>query len=521
MKDKKMIVIILAALGLVAILFAVLLMNNKKEIVTYQVMFNTSGGTSVETQVINEGDKVTKPVDPTKEGYIFVEWQLDGISYDFNQIVTKDLTLNAKWTKVEEGKETYVVKFNSDGGTTISNQVIEKGNKVTKPSDPTKEGYIFKGWFLEDKTYDFNSVIEKDIELTAKWERITYTVKFNSNGGSNVTSKTIGEGDKVTKPGNPSREGYAFVEWQLNGKAYDFNSKVTKNIELKAVWKELAKYTVTFNSDGGSNLASQSIYEGNKVTKPGNPTKEDYTFVEWQLDGKAYDFNSKVTKNIELKAVWKKVNKYTATFNSDGGTNVTSQTVVEGNKVTKPGNPTKDDYTFVEWQLDGKPYDFNSKVTKNIELKAVWKKVNKYTVTFNSDGGSNVISQTITEGNKVIKPQNPTKEGYNFNGWTLNGNNYDFNSVVNSDITLTAKWSQKNYTVVAKKADLTAPFSRVLTVYEDGVEKEVKTIQYIDGVTICSGTNPNVNYYAINEETELKLVLNSGTVVTASLTIEN
>ena len=90
MKDKKMIVIILAVLGLVAILFAVLLMNNKEEIVTYQVMFNTDGGTYVETQIINEGTKVTKPADPTREGYIFVEWQLDGIAYDFNQIVTKN-----------------------------------------------------------------------------------------------------------------------------------------------------------------------------------------------------------------------------------------------------------------------------------------------------------------------------------------------------------------------------------------------------------------------------------------------
>lgn len=452
MKDNKMIVIILAVLGLASILLAVLLMNNKEEIVTYQVTFNTNGGTSVATQTIKEGDKVTKPVDPTRDGYIFVEWQLDGITYDFNQIVTKDLTISAKWTKVEEGKETYVVKFNSDGGTTISNQVIEKGEKATKPSDPTKEGYIFKGWFLEDKTYDFNSVVEENIELTAKWERITYTVKFNSNGGSNVTSKTVGEGDKVTKPNNPSRTGYAFVEWQLDGKAYDFNSKVTKDIELKAIWKELAKYTVTFNSNGGSSVASKSVYEGNKVTKPGNPTKDDYTFVEWQLDGKTYDFNSKVTKNIELKAVWKKANKYTVTFNSDGGSSVASQTVVEGNKATKPGNPEK--------------------------------------------------------------------EGYNFNGWTLNGNNYDFNTKVTGNITLVAKWTQKSYTVVARKADATAPFSRVLTVYEEGVEKTVKTIQYTDGVTICSGTNPNVNYYAINEETELKLVLNSGTVVTAKLTIE-
>ena len=360
--------------------------------------------------------------------------------------------------------------------------------------------------------------------MNNKNESITYQVTFDSNGGTLIEKQTINKGEKVSRPEDPKREGYFFMEWQLDGKAYDFNSEVIKDIVLVAKWMSVEntteKFVVKFDSDGGTTISNQVVDKGSKVIEPTTPTREGYTFVEWQLDGKAYDFNSSVESNIELKAKWEK-NEYTVTFNSDGGTSVKSQTIYEGSKATKPANPTREGYTFVEWQLDGKTYDFNTKVTKDITLKAVWKEIKSYTVSFNSDGGTSVKSQTIYEGSKATKPANPTKEGYNFDGWTLNGNNYDFNTAVNGNITLVARWTQKNYTVVAKKADLTTPFSRKLVVYEEGVEKTVKTIQYMDGVTLCQGTNPNVNYYAIYEETQLRLLLNSGTIVTASLTIEN
>ena len=160
-------------------------------------------------------------------------------------------------------------------------------------------------------------------------------------------------------------------------------------------------------------------------------------------------------------------------------------------------------------------------------MKATWKKnetpvvkpVNKYTVTFYTDGGSNISSQTIEEGKTVTKPSEPTKEGYTFKGWYLNDSLYNFDSKVTSNITLKAKWSQKTYIVEANPVDQTSPFSRRLTVYEDGKEIIVKTIQYSDGVIICSGSNPNVNYYAINGENNVKLVLNGGNVVTATLKV--
>lgn len=465
--NKKKLLIIVSVITVILISI-VLLFLGKKEKVTYKITFETSGGSLVETQIINEGDKVKEPKDPTKEGYSFIEWLYNGKVYNFNLEVTSDLTLTAKWLENKEDIEKFIVKFNTDGADSIESQIIEKGKKVEKPNDPTKEGYIFECWLLDDSPYDFDIVVDRNIELKAKFEKVE---------------------EEKPKEEKPKEE----------------------------------KYTIKFDSKGGSNVSSQTITKGNKVKKPSDPTREGYTFAGWTLNGKNYDFNSKVTSNITLVANWKEIkkNSYTVTFDSNGGSKVDSKTVVEGEKVTKPNDPIRSGYTFEGWTLNGNTYDFNVEVKSNITLVAKWKEIikNNYTVTFNSNGGSSVSPQTITEGNKVQKPSNPTKEGHKFTSWTLNGSTYNFDAGVSSNITLVANWTQKNYTVTATAADQTSPFSRVLTVYEEGTKITVKTIQYSDGTTLCQGANPNVNYYAIEGEQILKLVLNGGTIVTASLTI--
>jgi len=178
---------------ILAIVFAVVLFNNGKNIKTYNVSFDTNGGNAVSSQTVEENNKVVKPTDPTKEGYIFVEWILNSATYDFNSVVTKDLVLTAKWEKVNEDTEKYTIKFNTDGGTTIPNQVIEKGNKVERPSNLTKTGYIFKGWTLNGSVYNFSTKVTKNITLEASWKKIetnnqeetqpkkTYTITFSAS----------------------------------------------------------------------------------------------------------------------------------------------------------------------------------------------------------------------------------------------------------------------------------------------------------------------------------------------------
>ena len=134
-------------------------------------------------------------------------------------------------------------------------------------------------------------------------------------------------------------------------------------------------YVVTFQDGEGNKLGEQLVGLDSTANESKAPTKEGYTIVQWQLDGAKYDFETPVTKDITLVAVLEEVGKYKVTFDANGGTPTpNAQTVKEGKAATAPTAPTKDGYTFVEWQLDGAKYDFNTKVTQDIKLVAVWKK---------------------------------------------------------------------------------------------------------------------------------------------------
>lgn len=295
---------------------------------TYTVTFNTNGGSIIENQIIKSGEKAVKPIDPEKENYEFDGWYLDNVKYYFNEKVTKNIELQARWI-AKTNIETVTVTFYNDEGSKISEQMVEVGKTVTKPNDPTKEGYIFVEWLLDNNSFNFDTKVVSDIKLIASFKKDepnTFTVTFNSNGGSSVATKIVKKDETVSKPTNPTRSGYTFNGWYLNNKKYDFNTKITDNITLIAQWtkntsqnnnsntnqnqdtpKPVTKYTVSFNTNGGSSIASQTISAGGKATKPENPTKNGYKFINWLHNGGAYDFNSPVNGNVILVANWEKI----------------------------------------------------------------------------------------------------------------------------------------------------------------------------------------------------------------------
>jgi uncharacterized repeat protein (TIGR02543 family) len=217
-------------------------------------------------------------------------------------------------------------------------------------------------------------------------------------------------------------------------------------------------YTVTFDSYGGTPVPpKQEVKYGLTATKPADPTLKGYTFAFWYLgedeqNATAYDFNTPVTGDITLTAKWN-INKYTVTFDSYGGTPVPPVQEVEyGLTATKPADPTLKGYTFAFWYLgedeqNATAYDFDTPVTENITLTAKWN-INKYTVAFNTDGGTPVPpAQEVEYGLTATEPAAPEKTGYTFDGWYLGDEKYDFSAAVEQNITLTAKWTQNTYTV--------------------------------------------------------------------------
>jgi len=184
--------------------------------------------------------------------------------------------------------ETVTVTFDSDNVAEIEPVVVKKGEKVSLPNaNLVKSGSVFLGWYLGEQKFDFNTAITEDITLVAKWEKVQlqFTVTFDSKGGSNVASVTLEKGAKVTKPQDPTKDGYEFLGWYLDEQEYDFTLEVTKDFTLVAMWEEDNKALVQFETFGGTEIPSQIILKGSRVLKPLTyPEKQGYAFLEWYSD---------------------------------------------------------------------------------------------------------------------------------------------------------------------------------------------------------------------------------------------
>lgn len=143
----------------------------------------------------------------------------------------------------------YTVSFDANNNTEIVKEKVASGSKVSKPTDPTKTGYDFEGWFLGDEEFDFDTKIEKDITLVGNWTVKELTVKFDSNGGTEINDAKVAYGEVVAKPENPTRENNVFVGWYIGDNLYDFAEPITDNITVVAKWEDSYKVVYHFNYD--------------------------------------------------------------------------------------------------------------------------------------------------------------------------------------------------------------------------------------------------------------------------------
>ena len=219
-----------------------------------------------------------------------------------------------------------LIDFDFNGGLLngVSNdiQLVKTGVKLIEPTTlPTKTGYRCSGWSYmyggQPMDWNFNSTINSDMTISAKWTR-QFVVSFDSAGGTSVSAQTVDTGSKVIKPQDPQKTGSTdvFAGWyyynaQNQLVAWDFNNDiVTGNVTLVALWTEL--FVVSFNSSGGTSINEQSLSEGSKVTKPQDPQKSGSSdiFVGWYYYNNSnqlvlWDFESNVvTKSLTLIAKW-------------------------------------------------------------------------------------------------------------------------------------------------------------------------------------------------------------------------
>ena len=322
-------------------------------------------------------------------------------------------------------KASYTVTFNSNGGSAVKAQTVKNGAKASKSADPAKSGYTFKGWYSDKsltKAYDFNSAVESDLTLHAKWgasaPAASYTVVFDSNGGSAVEAQTVEAGCAAVEPPAPTRPNCVFNGWRRHAAGYvDGYVDGTYNASGKGIGGEVP-VTVTVK-DGeiasvevGPNSETPGI--GSKAIEllPARIVEAGGTEGVDAVSGATvtsrailaavdeclapstaapawsrYDFGSPVESDITLFAAWAPAVR-AVSFDSRGGTPVGSQVVAHGAKASRPADPARDGYEFAGWYADSKLmncYDFSVPVTADLTLYAKWDKTQLYAILY-SDG---------------------------------------------------------------------------------------------------------------------------------------
>ena len=252
---------------------------------------------------------------------------------------------------------------------------------------------------------------------------------------------TYGTGSAVTdmKPHNNiltlrgalfTRAGYTQVGWAtVDGgeKVYDFEDIYTKNeaLTLYPVWNT-NKYTITFDTNGGSEIAPITQDYGTQIAAPANPTRKGYTFKGWDKEIP----ETMPAENITVKAQWK-INQYTIAFDTNGGSEIAPITQDYGTEITAPDNPTRKGYTFRGWDKEIP----KTMPAENITVKAQWE-INQYTITFDTNGGSEIAPITQDYGTEITAPDKPTRKGYTFKGWDKEIPK----TMPAENITITARW---------------------------------------------------------------------------------
>lgn len=142
----------------------------------------------------------------------------------------------------------FTVSFDTGGGSDVKAQTVRRGGTVSKPTDPTRAGYLFGGWYQGDAKYDFSTPVSADLTLSAHWRAYpsakVFTVSFDTAGGSKVASQKVEDGAKASRPADPTRSGYSFDGWYKGGSKYDFSTPVTADVTLTARWKAVSEPAV-------------------------------------------------------------------------------------------------------------------------------------------------------------------------------------------------------------------------------------------------------------------------------------
>ncbi len=496
-------------------------------VVTYTVTFDANGGSgSMPVATGVSGDYILPVCGFTAPaGQQFKAWNVGGNEKDAGATinVTANTTVTAIWENIPV--VTYTVSFAANGGTGTMADVTGISGEYTLPANgfTAPDGKQFKAWMVggSEKAAGDKITVTADTTVTAVWENIPvtyYTVTFDSDGGSAVTAQSIEAGQKATKPVDPTKDGFDFKGWTLNGSAYDFNTAVDSNIILVATWEQQqvvpTTYTVSFAANGGTGTMADVTGISGEYTLPANgfTAPDGKQFKAWSVGGaeKAVGDKITVTADTTVTAVWEDipVTTYTITFNANGGsvTPASAQTNAEGKLISLPTPTRSGSYSFKGWYTaasGGTKVTTSTVFNANTTIYAQWTYTGGgggiyyptfYTVTVNkAEGGSVIASSKSAIANSTITLTVTPDEGYEFDAVKVvnksgkeitisaAGDKFIF-KMPSSNVTVTAIF-KKIEAPVAPVTPATCPKDNTCPMY--GYTDLVRDNWYHDGVHFC------------------------------------
>ena len=293
------------------------------KVVTLDLGGGTLGNSSEDIQIIVKNgstftapasDGLTRPDGDTDNYFMWLDG--NGNSYEPGGSVPADVTeLTVQWTA-----PTYAVTLNTNGGTinngNVTGYTYGVGATLPAADDMTYTGHTFKGWYDNENLTGspvtaIGGAETGNKEYWAKWEINQYTVTVKPENGKADITITQDYGTPITAP-TLTREGYTFKGWDKEIP----ETMPAENITVKAQW-EINQYTITFDTNGGSEIAPITQDYGTKITAPDKPTRKGYTFKGWDKEIP----KTMPAENITVKAQWE-INPYTITFDTNGGSEI-------------------------------------------------------------------------------------------------------------------------------------------------------------------------------------------------------
>ena len=449
---------------------------------TYTVKYNGNGNTSGNTTNSSHTYDVSKRLTANgfyRTGYTFNGWNTSSNGYGtnyYNQQSVINLTakngdtfnLYAKWQI-----NTYTLTYNNNGGSGCSSKTLNYNDYYDLSCTPSKSGYSFDGWYTSpsggSRVYS-SYRITQNTTVYAHWENITYTLSYDSNGGSYCSSKNLNYNDYYDLSCTPYRSGYTFDGWYTSSsggyKVYS-SDRITQSTTIYAQWTAIPTvtyYYLYFNSNGGSYCQTKTLEYNDYYDLSCTPYRSGYSFDGWYTSssgGYRVYSSDRITQSTTVYAHWTADSTPSPTyyylyFDSNGGSYCQTKTLEYNDYYDLSCTPSKSGYSFDGWYTSssgGSRVYSSDRITQSTTVYAHWT-VNstptptptKYTLTYDSNGGTSCSSKTLNANANYDLSCTPSRSGYSFDGWytsSSGGSKVSTSNRINKDTTIYAHWTAK------------------------------------------------------------------------------